>query len=81
MPNNTGYTPEQIDEMPVLLTLRNNWRQRTVVVHPHPIKPESLITVGVPFQGGEAVICEESRRDWSSNLERAEAGQKYQVYN
>ena len=79
--NNTGFELATIETWPLLFTVRNNYRERTVTVYNHPTDTELLITVGKPFDGGGPAICWERKSDWRSSLARAEAGQRFQVYN
>ena len=53
-------TPAETDT-PVIGLLRNEWRRRHVTVLAHPSDPEKVISVGVPFGGGEPIVCEEPR--------------------
>jgi hypothetical protein len=54
------YTLSDCAKMHLYGTFKNNWRRRTVSVYKHPTYPNSVvITVGVPMDGGEPVICEE----------------------
>jgi len=66
--NSTLYTPEQIAAQPVLFTVKNNWRQRNITVHEHPALPESVISVGVNFDGKMTVIADETREQWARQI-------------
>jgi hypothetical protein len=59
--NVTKYTKEQIQKFPILKTFQNNWRQRYVTVYQHPDDNNMVISVGIPFNGGGATICEETK--------------------
>lgn len=74
--NSTPFELMEIETWPLLVTVRNEWRQRLVTVYSHPTEDTKVITVGKPFNGGEPIICLESRDDWATCL----AGTKFQVY-
>lgn len=67
--NKTGLPLETIEALPVLFTVKNNWRQRDVVVHRHPHKPGKLLTVGYWFDGSTVNACEEDDKDYARELE------------
>lgn len=48
----------------------NKWRGRTVAIYEHTKDPESVITVGRPFDGSDPVICAELKKDWAATLRR-----------
>lgn len=62
--NTTQYTLEQIKKLPVLKTFKNDWRQRYVTVYQHPDNNNMVISVGIPFNGGGATICEETKENY-----------------
>jgi hypothetical protein len=76
--NSTPFTLAEIENWPLLLTVKNNWRQRLVTVYSHPTDANSVVTVGKPFDGSGPIICIERREEWSSCFARSE---KFQVYN
>lgn len=51
-----------------LVGMRNNWRQRVVTVHEHPADPDLVVTVGMPFDGGELIVCVETRAEWAATI-------------
>lgn len=75
--NSTPFTLDTIQTWPLLVTVKNNWRQRMVTVFPHPTDTTKVVTVGKPFNGTEPIICIESREDWGACI--AKGG--FQVYN
>ena len=80
--NHTPYTLETIKGFCFLMMLDNKWRQRKVSVYQHPLFHDRVITVGVPFDGGGAIICDENKSLWP-RLESPEYqdGCRHFVYN
>ena len=66
--NSTLYTPEQIAALPVLFTVKSNWRQRNITIYQHPVLPDSVISVGVYFDGRKVVIADETREQWARQI-------------
>lgn len=48
--------------------LDNHWRRRRVTVYEHPTDAGMVITVGVPFDGGPPVVCEERKEGWERTI-------------
>ena len=55
----------EIPKTPPIGRLKNNWRRRHVLVYDHPDDPDKVISVGVPFDGGPDVVCEEPREAYA----------------
>ena len=51
----------EIPTTPVIGRLDNKWRRRKVSVHEHPSDPTRVISVGLRYDGGDPVVCEEPR--------------------
>ena len=67
--NHTGYLLEEIEAGEPIVTVKNNWRQRTIVLYAHPESPADVISVGRAFDGSVVVVCCEDRDDWRRELE------------
>ena len=67
--NDTGIPLEEIENLPVLFTVKNMWRQRDVVVHKHPFENGKLITVGYWFDGSNVNAVVEDEEDYARELE------------
>lgn len=63
--NNTPYTPEQIQEQPVVGRVTNKWRERNITLYEHPENPENVISVGKSFCGNKIVVAVEKRTAWN----------------
>ena len=62
MPNNTGYTREEIAKQKILGSFHNEWRQRNVSIYEHPEHDYEVITIGYPCDGvSEPIICVEKK--------------------
>ena len=66
--NTTPWTEEEIEGFPQILTIKNNWRQRTIHLHEHPIEPNYVISHGVWFDGSTQNYCVEARKDFAREL-------------
>lgn len=66
--NNTSFLPAQLSRLPLLVTVKNNWRQRNVEIRQHPHNEDMVVSDGVTFDGSMRVICEETKSAWSREL-------------
>jgi hypothetical protein len=73
--NHTRWTAEQIAAMPVVATSVNNWRRRNITLHQHPEQPDSVLSVGITFDGKMKVIAEEGKVLWMRALDCASRGE------
>lgn len=60
---------EEIEKLPVLFTVKNNWRQRNVVCHRHPHRTGGIISVGYSFDETTVTVGYETEKDWARELE------------
>lgn len=79
--NNTGMTLAAIEVLPVIFTVRNNWRKRNVTVYKHPTDTRKVISVGRLFDGGGPFVNLDDADNWKSELARAATGQTHFVFN
>lgn len=77
MHNNTPFTWDEIASMPVIGTTVNNWRGRHITLRQHPHWPDSVVSVGVTFDGAMTVAAVEEKSDWAVALEYASRGKVY----
>jgi hypothetical protein len=75
--NRTIYTLEEIAKFPVLATTTSNWRQRNITLYQHPIHADSVISVGITFDGTLTVVAEELKDQWATALDYAKHGKHY----
>lgn len=66
--NQTSFTAEDVAMMPILVTIKNLWRQRTVYVHQHPTDPESVVSHGVAFDETFENYCVEPKSAFAFEL-------------
>jgi len=64
MNNNTPYTIEQIEAMEIIGAFKNNWRQRNVRIYQHPDYPDSVVTLGRPFDGSSEICTVEDKKNF-----------------
>jgi hypothetical protein len=62
--NHTKFTQEEIQNFPLLFTVKNKWRQRNVSIYKHPTDEKSVILVGFNFDGSKMVVVEEDKECW-----------------
>jgi hypothetical protein len=56
-------------DLPILCIINNKWRERIVTVYAHPINPEMVISIGVPFDPRREVVpCEETLVAWRREI-------------
>lgn len=68
--NSENITIETIKGKPVIGLLKNNWRQRHVTIYDHPTNPEMVVSVGVPFNNTEQIVCVEERTAYARVISR-----------
>lgn len=78
--NNTAFSLEQLEALPILGTTINNWRQRHITLRQHPTDPSRLISVGVTFNGRMTVYADELRSEWATALDYIAQGKVYISY-
>jgi hypothetical protein len=66
--NNTPFTIEQVNRLPLLATVKSNWRGRNVRLLEHPGDDRMVVSDGITFDLRKRVICEEPREAWADAL-------------
>lgn len=79
--NRTAFAPEAIKAMPVLFTVRNNWRNRNVSVYQHPEQQDRVLTIGESFDGLLTVIADETKADYAHEFNLFAIGKTRFIYN
>lgn len=59
--NQTPFKLEEIEMMDKIGHFKNEWRGRYVSIYQHPHHPESVITIGRPFDGGLPICTVEDK--------------------
>ena len=67
--NHTEFPLKEIEAGEPIMTIKNNWRQRTIVLYAHPESPADVISVGRAFDDSMVVVCCDDRDDWRRELE------------
>lgn len=75
--NNTNFTIEQINAMPLIGTTINKWRQRIIKLYQHPAYETIVISVGTSFDNTKQVIAEESQANYATALDYIKHGKTY----
>jgi len=71
--NHTSLTLEEIADLPVIGRVKNEWRQRHIVILAHPDDAGKVISDGTSYDlsGPDypmRVICEDLREEWPKDL-------------
>lgn len=75
--NNTNWSLEDISRMPLLATMKNNWRQRLVRIYQHPKHQEYVISVGEAYDGSQKIVCVESLGCYATAIDYARRGKVF----
>ncbi len=67
--NPTGFPLETLEKSLTLFTVKNNWRMRDVIVHPHPTDKQRVISIGYSFDKKTVTVADESRDDWQREFD------------
>jgi hypothetical protein len=67
--NRTKYEPKEIQEFTLLKRVKNNWRERDIVLYQHPEDEGLVVSVGTSFDGKVVVIVIENKTDWKRELD------------
>lgn len=67
--NHTCFDLAWIEALPVIKTVRSNWRKRDVRLYQHPGNPDRVFSVGVSDDKMMTVVCEDAKTAWARELE------------
>ena len=68
--NRTQFHVAQFRGFPLLVTIKNNWRQRNVEVRQHPHDEGKVVTRGIAFDGSLDLIVEEDKADYRREIQQ-----------
>lgn len=66
--NRTQFCFAELQNLPVLKVVINNWRQRNIKLCQHPVDYHKVISVGETFDGSAIIVCEELKTFWQREL-------------
>jgi hypothetical protein len=75
MSNSEGIVQQDVASFIFCGRFQNYWRGRLVEVYYHPTDDSKVVTVGIPHDGSEAIVCVEdialyagriNNNDWSA---------------
>ena len=72
--NATVWSVEEVKKMPLIMTIKSNWRQRMVYHYQHPTEDSQVITHGVWFDGTTENLVVEPREAFARELRVCEQG-------
>jgi hypothetical protein len=63
-------SPVTIDPwLTMIAMVKSTWRMRDITVYEHPYDPLMVVSIGVPFGGGEPIPCLDMRVDWQREID------------
>jgi len=66
--NRTTFSKDDAMRLPLLKTVRSEWRRRTITLHQHPEDDNLIVSIGCSWDSDDVVICVETRSDWRREL-------------
>lgn len=75
--NNTTYSKEVIEQLPLIGETVSKWRQRNIKLLKHPNDETRLISVGTNFDNSQTVVSDDDRKDWATALDYIAHGKVY----